>query len=79
MDEATAGAPAIPFEILRNQLEQYCFGDRSLRILQYGQEFLGLQFRSQQISYVHKFTRLELGLKISISSLREHSIAHPPP
>jgi hypothetical protein len=69
MNEAMTGDPAIPFEILRNQLEQYCFGNRSLRILQCYQEFLGLQFWSQQISYVHEFARLELCLEISIGSL----------
>jgi hypothetical protein len=71
MEEATTGAPVIPFEILRNQLEQYCFGDRSLRIEQRSQKFLWLQFRSQQVSYVHESARLEFGLKISIVSLDE--------
>jgi hypothetical protein len=59
MDEAAAGAPAVPFEILRNQLEHYYFGDRSLRTLQHCPEFLRLRFRWHQISDVHEFGRLE--------------------
>jgi hypothetical protein len=69
MDEPRTSAQAILFQILRNQLEQYCFGDRSLRILQCCQKFLGLQFPSQQILDVHEFAGLEFGREISIGSL----------
>jgi hypothetical protein len=69
MDEARAAASTVPLEILRNQLEQYRFRDRSLRRLGRCQEFLESPFLSQQISSVHEFARLERGLEISIGSV----------
>jgi hypothetical protein len=49
MDEPVLGAPAIPLEILRNHLEQYCFSEWNIRILRRCEDYPRLQFQSHHI------------------------------
>jgi hypothetical protein len=69
MCEPVLGAPAIPLKILWTDLEQYWFGERNIQRLQRCEDFLGLQFRSHQIFYVHKFALDRLGIDIPINRL----------
>jgi hypothetical protein len=69
-------SPATPLEILWNEHEQYCFGERSLRILQRCDDFPELQFQTHQFFDVHQFALSELCLEISIGSLERALIAH---
>jgi hypothetical protein len=77
MDEPVLGASAIPLEILWNHIEQYCFGERNIRMLQQYEDFPGLQFQSHSLYYVHQFAVRELGIEILISSL-EREFNCPP-
>jgi hypothetical protein len=70
MDEPVLGVPAIPLEILWNDLDQYCFSERSIRILQRCEDFPGLQFQSHQLFTGHQFTLRELGTETSIGSVK---------
>jgi hypothetical protein len=42
MDESAIGILVIPLEILWNNLEQYCFGQWNIRIIQRYEDFPGL-------------------------------------
>jgi hypothetical protein len=67
--EPVLGAPATPLEILWTDIDQYCFSEQNIRLLQRCEDFLGLQFRSHQIFYVHEFALDRLGIHIPINRL----------
>jgi hypothetical protein len=55
MVSSTLAVPAIPHEELLLQLQQYCFSDRMVRMLQREPIFGELQYWSHQIYIVHDF------------------------
>lgn len=69
MAEPGVGAPAIPFETLREGLKQFCFDDRTLRTLERDDDFRALQFRSHQIFYVSRFSLAQRNIELSIGQL----------
>jgi hypothetical protein len=57
MESSTAAAPAIPHEEFLPNLEQFCFNERAVRILQREPAFGKLRYRSHQIYFVHDFAQ----------------------
>jgi hypothetical protein len=76
MRESLLGAPSIPVEILSTDLDQHCFSERNIRLLQRCEDFLGSQFRPHQIFYVHQFALDRLGIDIQLIAWRYTSIVH---
>jgi hypothetical protein len=66
MESSTAAAPAIPLEILLSNMQEYLFGERTVRMLQREPGLEELRYRSHQIYFVHDFAlrRLEQGLSL---------------
>jgi hypothetical protein len=56
MDEPGAGAAEIPFEILCNHLEHYCFSKPSLITFQRCEDVSELRFRAQRMFYVRQLS-----------------------
>jgi hypothetical protein len=67
VSEDPAAALAIPLETLSPLLTQHCLDPRTTRILGRDENFQAVQFRCDQIFYVHSFRELRLQIPVSIS------------
>jgi hypothetical protein len=61
MQSPTAAAPAISFEKFLSKLEEYCFSERTLRVLQREPGFEELSDRSYRIYFVSEFLQRHEG------------------
>jgi hypothetical protein len=69
MGNLGVGTPAIPFEIVRDGLQQFGFRDHTIMILEHREDFRELQFRNHQIFSVSRFTVEEGNSQLSIGQL----------
>jgi hypothetical protein len=69
MESFTAAALAIPHEEFLPNLEQFCFNERTVRILQREPAFCELRYRSHQIYFVHDFAQRNGDRVLSVCQL----------
>jgi hypothetical protein len=69
MESSTATAPAISLERLLLNLQEYCFSERTVRILQREPGFEELSCRSHQIYFVNEFAQRNDGHTLSLCQL----------
>jgi hypothetical protein len=69
MESSTATVPAISLERLRPNLQEYCFSERTVRILQRESCFEELSYRWHQIDFVNEFAQRKNGHALSLRQL----------
>jgi hypothetical protein len=68
MSQGTAGAPALPLEILLPRLAEFCLPRDLCQIFGKDTAFQQFQFQSQQIVYVRDVAEREQNIPISINA-----------
>jgi hypothetical protein len=69
MEPSTAAAPAVPLDILLRNIQEHCFSERTVRVLEREPGFKELCYRSHQIYFVHDFALRSLGQELSLRQL----------
>jgi hypothetical protein len=69
MESPTAAEPAISLKRVLPKLEEYCFREQTLRVLQRESDFEELSCRSHQIHFVNEFAQRHEGRALSLYQL----------
>jgi hypothetical protein len=69
IESSTAAAPAIPLYRLLPHIQEHCFSERMVRMLEREPGFEQLQYRSHKIYFVHDFALRSLGQGLSLCQL----------